>query len=486
MTPIDLGAVRPFNFPDDAPVTSFERTAIRILASDDADLILHLNAHMYLTAKEKSVPISADHVNSRWPTSWATLRRPYPPYTFDVIYVADLWAEQPEVVIRQGLEILESITSLGASVGVVNLPPTLIEGSLPLVQAKDSGNLKFLDLQANLGDYRLAAMTVEARRRAFLAQAQIENYLEDNWTLGDKTLTPGTRVALHQELWQRLRRNVTCDLIVVRDPLMPIGAIATWVESREGSRVISFQHGVVPCLHKYIPILGTAHLTFGPHSANLLSAMNLTYAGHIRQRHAVTHPIGNYVHKTPESTRGSLEQRLLVLDQSSEWADGYYGLEQGNLDIAQLAAHWLQMMPNNQVTVRPHPSASGLENWLTLKGQFGTRVSISHPRVPLLEDVDTATVAMSLFSGAALAAAANRVPTLLLGRQGRPWTMDLQSFSELTLSVEEAADQLVRLQRDPTVRDELAADSFAAATGYFGHASYRPITGKTIAHYLGS
>lgn len=473
-----------FNFPNDAPVTLFGNAAKRILNSDDPELLLHLNAHRCLVPRSQASPVHTEGLSSRWPTSWATTRRPLRSARFDAIYVADLTGNEPKPVVGRGMDVLHSLTALDLSLGVVNLSPKLVETSPLLARAVHEGQVELIDPMENLGDYRIAALEIEARRDAFEAHLALEAFLDDAVALADRTLEPGAGVARRIGIWQRIRDAIDFDLVVVRDPLAPFGSVSTWNETIRGVRVVSFQHGVISGLHTYVPVLGSTHVTHGPASALLLERLNDKWAPSLSPYHVRPLAFGNFIHRTQDEAPATSRPNLLILDQSNPWSGLYYGFEQQLRELAEVAADVLKRRSTNAVTLRPHPYCTDLSRWLELKSEFGSRLTISHPLVPLWEDIREATVALSLFSGAALATAANGVPTFLMGRNGRPWTPDLTTFAPVTFSHEEATGHIWSILADEDTHHRWANTSFGSAQQYFGDTNYRQIDSATIAQLI--
>jgi len=400
------------------------------------------------------------------------------------VYIADLGGDELPPIRGRSIEILESLISLGLSVGALNLPSSLVETSLPIVEAVETGQVKLLDPWTGLGDYRGSAYHIEARRRAFVALNAVDCYLDDQVVLADRSLRSGTQVSLRRMLWRRLRAGVQSKVVVVRERLSPYGSTAMWQESEGGSRVLSFQHGIVSGIHHHVPVLGSTHLTYGPTAAGLLSDFNKSLAATLAGRHAATVPVGNYIHRTDIRPDPLARKSLLILDQTKDWTNDYYGCEDGLQGLRDLAVWALRNGVVEQVTVRPHPFTASLGQWLRLQEESGASLRISHREIPLDFDLQNSLLTLSLFSGASLASAANRVPTLFLGNGGKPWTPELSAFAPLTVSHEEAEDLIESAFRQPEMRNRLAGESFAAAGRYFGSVDYRPLSAETLGEFM--
>lgn len=400
-----------------------------------------------------------------------------------MVYVSEISDHEPMSSQRVSIEILETLVGLDVSVGIVGNGKGLALASPAVADASDRGQIQFLDLFVDLGELRIAAIRQEARRKATVAEEEVEAFLDPGVRLHPEGLETVVDLHVAQRLWQRLRASVRCDLVVIRDPLSPLGVVVAWHEIETGTKTVSFQHGVVSGVHHYVPVLGSTHLTHGPRSAQFLTELNNTLAQRLLPHHPSMTAIGNYQYGTDVHHQPGKRQ-ILILDQTNKWAGEYYGCAKEMLDLAEIAEQAIRKGIARHVTVRPHPRTRVVESWSRLKEEFATRLTISHPATPLSTDLAEATVAVTLFSGAGIAAGASRVPVLFVGNRGRPWTADLEDFAELTVSPEGVLDSLNSMMMKPSTVEEHSEMSFTAAKRYFGEQTPAALPHRNLEDHL--
>lgn len=334
-------------------------------------------------------------------------------------------------------------------------------------QERLPGRVTFLDPVGVTGRLDARYGMGMARNQALRDIARVGEVLDAAGLSVDPQALPGFEWDAGLRLaWKAWEPYIDFSFALVRCHWLPLCSAVARTAIARGRRVVAFQQGVVS--HSIdAPVMAHEYVCFGSPSADVLSAMDRGLAAATGRAVVCRryHAVGSLFDPIVEA--GGFDRRtLLFFDQATDWALDYYGLEAQHEASRRLLLRLLEECPElHRLVVRPHP-ANPSHRWGELAALFPERVVIS--TAPLAEDLRRSSVALSLFSGGTITAAASGLPAYFLTAPGGFRTPDLDSFTERHVVDEaEAFGTIGALLRDEGTYREVRRSSLQAAREYY-------------------
>jgi hypothetical protein len=329
-----------------------------------------------------------------------------------------------------------------------------------------------------LDPWRTENRTDEILRRA---QARYQAYqdwrtLQSVFPRDGIYLTPNSfgamaRIARAKLAWEMLEPHLQYDAVMMKGQLGNLsGAIGFSCASRQ-QPVVTFQHGVISCIPGFVPIAATRHVCFGSSSRELMINLDQDFAK-MTGRHMFCQDFilaGSLFDDLCLFPSNQGHSCLLVLDQSSASAARFYGIDHEYDALILVVREMLQRSRVlNKVIIRPHPLNNSLGDWLALAEEWPDRVEISHPALSLQFDLSRSSIALGLFSGAQVTAAACGIPAFFLWEPGWFYTPDLACFApEFFMSPTDVTDRIETLLTNAEAYTEARECALNAAAFYY-------------------
>ena len=286
-------------------------------------------------------------------------------------------------------------------------------------------------------------------------------------------VAPGfERTAGFVDAWERLAPWVEFDSVVVRCHWHALCSSICRTARQRGKPAIAFQQGVI-CHTLDVPVTSSKFVAFGPSSASFLARMNRRFF----EAAGSPEPLVEYV------SGGSLfdtitalpnqfaRQTVLMLDVPNAQSE-FYGLESLNRAVLQLTERLLTAdLPLRRMVIRPHPYWSNLdlEPCLRLMREHPGRCELSHPSVPLADDLARSSAVFGIFSGVLSVASASGLPTVFVETEGGYTTGDLACFSRQAFLPDAAFAELAGILRDPRAYAEARAKALQNGRDYYAN-----------------
>ena len=280
------------------------------------------------------------------------------------------------------------------------------------------------------------------------------------------------RIARIKLLWSWVGKSIAFDFAIVRNHQSPLSACVALNAIAAGKPTVSFQHGVISTYCGYLPVVATRLVCYGQASIEILRASDQSLADRAGRRPFCKQfvPAGSLVDDIDPFPSRYEERTLLVIDQDkNKHVNQFYGIS-FEFDALQATVRTvLERIPQiSRVIVRAHPSNKNPDRWLSLAVEYPHRIEISPPSHGLNFDLSRSSVAIGLFSGALVTAAACGVPSMFLWKPGWYYTPDLACFTtDFFVSPESVPGYLSKVLSTPDVYNEARDKAIAVSKQYY-------------------
>ncbi|MBE9062858.1 hypothetical protein [cf. Phormidesmis sp. LEGE 11477] len=450
-----------FNFPNRGVAEAFAKAQTVLYQASP-----HFQHYFYSLQKHVSFDASlqAEALASPW-TPTATLARaaqslaklaPRRHYQVDVLLCGIwLWARQQEdeLVVR----LLQNLLKQGASVLCLLHEGTSDHIKQQLQSAVEPAalnRLHFLDPAGRIGrlDARFSLGT--ARHRAYADFNQAQQLLAPHGIQIQADALPEFEWAAARLIeWEAWAPFIEFETALVRCHWLPLCSAVAHTALARQKKVVTLQQGVIG--HSLdVPIMAHQYLCFGSSSKQMSSQMESAFA-EATGRYPVCEdyvPVGSLFDPILDLSDNFSRRTLLVLDQSTRWANHLYGLEEQTAALTRLITLLCEASGVlRKVVIRPHPASVDSQQWQRLAARFPEQCEISSPTQSLADDFGRAAIAVSLFSGASVTAAASGLPSFFLKTPNGYYTQDLACCDDQFLDVESLHQTIEQLCADETV-----------------------------------
>jgi hypothetical protein len=325
-------------------------------------------------------------------------------------------------------------------------------------------------LMGNIPDRVICRM--EAYYRAQQTYHDIEALLPNHlyiWPQAFQNMFEDARSIL---TWDLLRRQISYDLLVVRNHFWPALSAAAAIDSiGNGKLVVTLQHGAISDLHTQFPIAAHRMVCYGESSRQVFGTYDRRFA-----EAAGRTPIckdfllgGSLFDTIKQYPNASRHKTVLVLDQCAIKSEEYYGVQR---EFDRLFETVRQILLGSsaakRVIIRLHPTNRTGRMWMRLKDEFPDRVELSLPEYLLDFDLQRSSVVLGIFSTGLPSTAACGIPTLLLWEPDWFYTPDLAGFApQAYIAPEEAVAYIDRLLTNDPAYAEARDFALQAGSAYY-------------------
>lgn len=286
-----------------------------------------------------------------------------------------------------------------------------------------AGVLGRLDARFGLGIARTKARQDFERARYILKQHGIYLY--------ESALPEFEWAAARLLEWETWSARIEFKTAIVRCHWLPLCSAVAHTGWQRNRKVVTLQQGVVG--HTLdIPILAHQYFCFGKSSEALLKHMEAAFFQATEQKALCQDYVRVGAIFDPILTLANFRRKtVLILDQTTRWANYLYGLEEQGAALTQLVTQLCQR--GVSVIVRPHPASNDIQKWQQLTSKLERCQLSSH--LSLSDDFTRSSVTVSIFSGGSIAAAASGLPSFFISTPNGYYTPDLACFEQQFLSV---------------------------------------------------
>lgn len=434
-----------FNFPNRGVAEAFAKAQVVLYQASP-----RFQHYFYSIQKHVSfdTSVSTETPVSSW-TPTATLTRaaqsltklvPKQHYQVDVLVCGIwLWARRQEDGLT--VRLLQKLLEQGASVLCLLHEGTSdgIRQQLRAVGPEALDRLHFLDPAGRIGRLDARFQLGMARQKAYEDFDLVQQLLAPHNIQIEASALPEFEWAAARLIeWAAWAPFIKFETALVRCHWLPLCSAVAHTALARQKKVVTLQQGVVG--HSLdVPILAHQYLCFGSSSKRMLSEMESAFAeatgGSSICKDYV--PVGSLFDPILDLSNNFSQRTVLVLDQSTRWANHLYGLEEQTAALVRLVTLLCTATKGlRQVVVRPHPASIDSQQWQDLAAQFPERCEISPTSQSLADDLGRASIAVSLFSGASVIAAASGLPSFFLKTANGYHTRDLACCDDQFLDVE--------------------------------------------------
>ncbi|EDX84937.1 hypothetical protein S7335_2636 [Synechococcus sp. PCC 7335] len=446
-----------FNFPNRGVAEAFAKAQIVLYQASP-----HFQHYFYSLQKHVSFDTSpqAEVLASPW-TPIATLARtaqslselaPRRHYRVDVLFCGIwLWTRRQEdkLVVR----LLQNLLEQGASVLCLLHKGTsdrIKQQLQSVVEPVALDRLHFLDPAGRLGrlDARFELGTSRHRAHADFNHAQ--QLLAPHGIQIQASALPEFEWAAARLIeWEAWAPFIEFETALVRCHWLPLCSAVAHTALARQKKAVTLQQGVIG--HSLdVPIIAHQYLCFGSSSKRMSSEMDSAFA-EATGRSPVCEdyvPVGSLFDPILDLSDNFSRRTVLVLDQSTRWANHLYGLEEQTAALIELVTLLCEASALHKVIIRPHPASTDSRQWQQLAARFPKRCEISPTNQSLADDFGRAAIAVSLFSGASVTAAASGLPSFFLKTANGYYTRDLACCNDQFLDVESLRRTIEQLCTD--------------------------------------
>ncbi len=308
--------------------------------------------------------------------------------------------------------------------------------------------LHFLDPAGRIGRLDARFQLGTARQKAYEDFDLAQQLLAPHGIRIDASALPEFEWAAARLLeWKAWASFVEFETALVRCHWLPLCSAIAHTALERQKKVVTLQQGVVG--HSLdVPILAHQYLCFGSSSEQVFREMESTFADATGRGSVCTDyvPVGSLFDPILDLSDNFSQRTVLVLDQSTRWANHLYGLEEQTTALIRLVTLLCESTEGvRQVVIRPHPASTDSQQWQRLADQFPARCKISPTTQSLADDLGRASATVSLFSGASVTAAASGLPSFFLKTANGYYTQDLACCDRQFLDVESLRHTLAQL-----------------------------------------
>ena len=336
------------------------------------------------------------------------------------------------------LKLIESCTSLDLTVGVIcnyqieEILSQEIDKHLSQEIDKQIITTKviFLNPISALSWFQKKIVRLLARKIAQADFREISNILARNGINIKSHVRNTIELSVFNEFaWLCLQKNLNFQTVILRCELDQFSASITKSAKSKGIPVICFQHGVIS--HTLdVPIRVNRFLTFGKQSAGLLKKINNQFSMATNQTDLCSefYPVGSITDAINLQDNNFSKRSILIIDQYVDRARRFNGLNKLLEELDRLIKALLSLDSVEKIVIRPHPESEFCDFWELCTMKYSNKFNISHPRLSLEVDIHRNSIAVGLFSGALVVAAASGLPSYFLTSHNAYFTPDLDCF----------------------------------------------------------
>lgn len=306
----------------------------------------------------------------------------------------------------------------------------------------------------------------------------ISDYLEEiGLTLGESAWEELNWILNREFEWSFWKNNITFRAAILRCHWLPLcSAIAQSAHSR-GIKIAVFQQGLISHTIDF-PLVADTVLCFGDVSAETFQNMDTVFSRESKfESHSPTYlPVGNLIDRLRPQTHAFERKHVLVLSQNNPWAIDYYALAELEKQLFDIVSQ-LTCIFGVSTTVRLHPANPDPEKWQSLVRKSKGICAISYPsKHTLSQDIEQASIALGLFSGALVSASAAGLPGLFLRNSDSIELPELQSFASQKVSPDQAVDLIKDLINSEEAYQLLSEKSRMTGRAFFNHIDHSEIS----------
>lgn len=456
-----------FNFPSRGVAEAFAQAQIVLYRASPhfQNYFYSLQKHVSFESEaqvERSLERPLEHPVSPWLSSTATLARsaqslarrvPKRRYQVDVLVCGIwLWARRQEDELMARL--LQNLLAQGASVLCLLHEETGDRIKQQLRSAVDPASLNrlhFLDPAGRVGrlDARFGLGVARHRAHADFDQAQ-RLLARSGIHIQASALPEFEWAAARLTEWEAWAPSIEFETALVRCHWLPLCSAVAHTALARHKKAVTLQQGVIG--HSLdVPLLAHQYLCFGSSSRQVSREMESAFAKATGWSPVCEDyvPAGSLFDPILDLPDNFDQRTVLVLGQSTRWANHLYGLEEQTAALIQLVTRLCEATEGvKKVVIRPHPASIDSQQWQRIAARFPERCGISPKTQSLADDLGRAAIAVSIFSGASVTAAASGLPSFFIKTANGYYTRDLACCDDQFLDVESLRHTIEQLCTD--------------------------------------
>lgn len=446
-----------FNFPNQGVAEAFAKAQVVLYKASPhfQHYFYSLQRHVSFETSPKSRTPAPQGPTAALARTAQSLNRLFPRrhYRVDVVICGIwLWArrQEDELMVR----LLQNLLEQGASVLCLLHEGTSDRIKQQLRSAVEPAaldRLHFLDPAGRVGrlDARFGLGTSRHRAQADFNLAQ-QLLAPHGIQIQTSALSEFEWAAARLTEWEAWAPFIEFETVLVRCHWLPLCSAVAHTALARQKKVVTLQQGVIG--HSLdVPLLAHQYLCFGSSSKRVSSEMESAFAKATGSDSVCEDyvPVGSLFDPILDLSNNFSRRTVLVLDQSTRWANHLYGLEEQTAALIQLVTLLCgESEALHKVIIRPHPASADSQQWQRLAAQFPERCEISATTQSLADDFGRAAIAVSLFSGASVTAAASGLPSFFLKTTNGYYTKDLACCDDQFLNVESLRSTIEQLCTD--------------------------------------
>lgn len=268
--------------------------------------------------------------------------------------------------------------------------------------------------------------------------------------------------------WQAWSPYIEFQTAIVRCHWLPLCSAVAHTAVQRQKKAVTLQQGVVG--HSLdIPIVANQLLCFGKSSEKVITDMEEKFFAETGQKRICQDylRVGSIFDPILELDNFS-KRTVLILDQSTRWANHLYSLTEQDAALTQLVTRLSKEGRGiNKIIVRPHPANQGTQKWQQISAKFPKICEIYPYSSSFLDDLTRSSITVSIFSGGSVAAAASGLPSFFLATSNGYYTPDLACFESQFMSVESLLDTIELLCTDEQYYAKIQQQCRHAAEAYY-------------------
>jgi len=378
-------------------------------------------------------------------------------YEVDVL-VCGVWKWQRQQEDRMLSTLIEALSAKGASVLL------LIHRGSPLSKLKLPG-LTVVDPEPRVFHYlRRVGLSLSKKSAIALFNELRGECKSIGYELAESALEELTWYFERRLDWEKLSDSLVFRSALVRCQWLPLACEVVKSAQARACQSAALQQGLISHLIDF-PLQTDVMACFGSLSAETYQNTNsvLCDAAEVPIQNTEFVPVGNLIDALEPQDSAFERATVLVLSQANPWASSYYGLDMLDDSLKALVER-LSCEEGVRTLIRLHPGNPSPEPWKGIMNRSAGKCRVSNPwEHSLQDDLNRASVAVGLFSGALLSAAAAGFPICLLTNDDPIIFPELTAFDEFRIPVSLAREKLIELVRNE--RAHQVAGKLAALKG---------------------
>ncbi len=295
--------------------------------------------------------------------------------------------------------------------------------------------IQFLDPWETAGPLDKIFRLADSNYRAYRDWCTLQDILPSDIYLPPDSYNTMLSVALTKGAWELLESHLSFSIAIVLNHFQPLSSLVASACIARKLEVVTFQHGVISHPVGYFPVTATRAVCFGSCSRNLLMALDKKLAQAAKKPQFCKDFIlaGSLFDELRLHPSQQEYSSLLVVDQGNLREESFYGMKPAKVALSRVIREVIERAKVlKRVIIRPHPRAQAkdLSNWLTLAEEYPDKIVFSHPALRFEFELSRTSIAIGLFSGGLITAAACGIPTIFLWEPGWFYTPDLACFTD--------------------------------------------------------